>query len=238
MDRYVRNLLSRKISFGKQETRVSEWLFLAALTMLAVALRISVRSFVADDWSVYWSAWLAELEADGFKAVAGNFYDYAPPVMYILYLITRIVLSAGADRGCGDRGDRERVYRKREKGSFVVWDFSFSPDGDPERVGLVPVRYYLYFADSLQRIFHAEEPYLDRHVVLRRGFCGKTADLVYLSAAGDSVGKKKAGSETLYYDSGYVSAGNPSGVDSRKAVYGTDRDLRVSGKQRPLVAVY
>ena len=53
MDRYMRNLLSRKISFGKQETRVSEWLFLAALTMLAVALRISVRSFVADDWSVY-----------------------------------------------------------------------------------------------------------------------------------------------------------------------------------------
>ena len=94
MDRYMRNLLGRKISFGKYEARASEWLFLAALTVLAVALRISVRSFVADDWSVYWSAWLAELEADGFKAVAGNFYDYAPPVMYILYLITLLPINA------------------------------------------------------------------------------------------------------------------------------------------------
>ena len=94
MDRYMRNLLGRKISFGKQEARASEWLFLAALTVLAVALRISVRSFVADDWSTYWSAWLAELETNGFKALAGNFYDYAPPVMYILYLITLLPINA------------------------------------------------------------------------------------------------------------------------------------------------
>ena len=94
MDRYMRNLLGRKISFGKHEARASEWLFLAALTVLAVALRISVRSFVADDWSTYWSAWLAELETNGFKALAGNFYDYAPPVMYILYLITLLPINA------------------------------------------------------------------------------------------------------------------------------------------------
>ena len=94
MDQYVRGLLDRKVSFGKHEAKVSEWLFLAALTALAAALRISVRSFIADDWSTYWSAWLAELETDGFKALAGNFYDYAPPVMYILYLITLLPINA------------------------------------------------------------------------------------------------------------------------------------------------
>ena len=94
MDRYVRDLLGRKISIGKGELGVSELLFLAALTLLAAAARVSVRTFVADDWSIYWSAWLAELESGGFGALADNFYDYAPPVMYILYLVTLLPVNA------------------------------------------------------------------------------------------------------------------------------------------------
>lgn len=86
--------MKKEISIGTYRTEVSELLFLAVITLLAVGVRISVRSFIAEDWSVYWSHWLAELEAGGFRALADDFYDYAPPVMYILYLITLLPLNA------------------------------------------------------------------------------------------------------------------------------------------------
>lgn len=78
----------------KKKVSASELLFPAVLTLLAVGVRIFVRSFVAEDWSVYWSHWLSELEAGGFRALADDFYDYAPPVMYILYLITLLPINA------------------------------------------------------------------------------------------------------------------------------------------------
>lgn len=94
MDLYIRNLLNKHISIGKHQTEVSEVLFLAVLTLLAAGVRISVRSFVADDWSIYWSDWLSHLQQGGFRALADDFYDYAPPVMYILYLITLLPVNA------------------------------------------------------------------------------------------------------------------------------------------------
>lgn len=94
MDQYFRNMLKKKISIGTYHAEISELLFLAALTALAVGVRISVRTFVAEDWSVYWSDWLAKLETGGFGALADDFYDYAPPVMYILYLITLLPVNA------------------------------------------------------------------------------------------------------------------------------------------------
>lgn len=78
----------------KKKVSASELLFLAVITLLAVGVRISVRSFVAEDWSVYWSHWLSELETGGFRALADDFYDYAPPVMYLLYLITLLPINA------------------------------------------------------------------------------------------------------------------------------------------------
>ena len=89
MDQSVRNLLNKKMKLGGQELNVSDVLLLAAITVLAVWVRTAVRSFVAQDWTDYWSLWLEELRVGGFKALAGNFYDYAPPVMYLLYLITK-----------------------------------------------------------------------------------------------------------------------------------------------------
>lgn len=94
MDQRIRNLLKKKISIGTYETEMTQLLFLAVMTLLAVAVRISVRSFIGEDWSVYWSHWLDELERGGFRALADDFYDYAPPVMYILYLITLLPINA------------------------------------------------------------------------------------------------------------------------------------------------
>lgn len=86
--------MKKEISIGAYQTEVRSVLFLAVLTLLAAGVRISVRSFVADDWSIYWSSWLSELETHGFRALADDFYDYAPPVMYILYLITLLPVNA------------------------------------------------------------------------------------------------------------------------------------------------
>ncbi len=85
MDAYVRKLLKKERS---------EMVFLVAITLLAVAVRILVRSFVAEDWSVYWSDWLLQLKEGGFSALKDDFYDYAPPVMYLLYLITLLPMNA------------------------------------------------------------------------------------------------------------------------------------------------
>lgn len=94
MDQSVRNLLNKKMKLGGQELNVSDVLLLAAITVLAVWVRTAVRSFVAQDWTDYWRLWLEELSAGGFKALAGNFYDYAPPVMYLLYLITLLPINS------------------------------------------------------------------------------------------------------------------------------------------------
>lgn len=85
MDAYVRKLLNKERA---------EVLYLGVITLLAIAVRILVRSFVAEDWSVYWSSWLAQLETGGFAALKDDFYDYAPPVMYLLYLITLLPVNA------------------------------------------------------------------------------------------------------------------------------------------------
>ena len=57
MDQSVRNLLNKKMKLGGQELNVSDVLLLAAITVLAVWVRTAVRSFVAQDWTDYWSLW-------------------------------------------------------------------------------------------------------------------------------------------------------------------------------------
>ena len=86
----MRGWMKKEFSFGKYRASGGELLFLTVLTGLAAAVRILARSFVADDWSIYWSSWLSELSVRGFGALADDFYDYAPPVMYLLYVITRL----------------------------------------------------------------------------------------------------------------------------------------------------
>lgn len=84
MDAYIRKLLKKE---------QSEFWLVVVLTLLAIAVRVLVRSFVAEDWSVYWSNWLLQFQEGGFRALKDDFYDYAPPVMYLLYLITRLPLN-------------------------------------------------------------------------------------------------------------------------------------------------
>lgn len=94
MDQLIRDWMKKEYLPGRCRLRGEELLFLASLTVLAALVRVQVRSFVADDWSIYWSSWLTELQTRGFSALADDFYDYAPPVMYLLYGITLLPVNA------------------------------------------------------------------------------------------------------------------------------------------------
>lgn len=94
MDSHFRELLNKRILIGKWSVQMSDFLLFFFVTLLAAGVRFSVRSFVSQDWSVYWSDWLARLESGGFRALSDDFYDYAPPVMYLLFLITCLPLNA------------------------------------------------------------------------------------------------------------------------------------------------
>ena len=80
MDAYVRDWLKKD--------RHTEYLLIGVLTVLAVLVGISMRTFVSDDWVIFWDDWFFHLESKGFAALADDFYDYAPPMLYLLYLIT------------------------------------------------------------------------------------------------------------------------------------------------------
>lgn len=85
MDAYIREWLKKD--------RHTEYILLAAVTLLAVLVRVSVRSFVSDDWIIFWDDWLLQLKNKGFSGLSEDFYDYAPPIMYFLYLITRLPMN-------------------------------------------------------------------------------------------------------------------------------------------------
>ncbi len=61
---------------------------MVVMTVLAIAVRISVRTFVADDWTIFWEDWFFHLKEGGFHSLAEGWYDYAPPIVYLLYIIS------------------------------------------------------------------------------------------------------------------------------------------------------
>lgn len=65
-------------------------LLVIGVTVLSIAMRWVVRKHISLDWEIFWGPWFEELQADGFHALAGNWYDYAPPWVYILYLISLV----------------------------------------------------------------------------------------------------------------------------------------------------
>lgn len=67
---------------------LSDILLIVGVTILSVLIRISVKHVVTGDWTAWWDLWFAELYKGGFRAIAGDWYDYAPPFVYLLWMIT------------------------------------------------------------------------------------------------------------------------------------------------------
>ncbi|MGA2505576.1 MAG: glycosyltransferase 87 family protein [Anaerolineales bacterium] len=62
-------------------------------TLLALALRYSLRSFVSQDYSNYLQAWYHVIKKLGFPALGQNFSNYTPPFLYMLYVVSKILPS-------------------------------------------------------------------------------------------------------------------------------------------------
>ncbi len=64
--------------------------FVLLLTAVGLGIRMTLRTVTTVDWTTYWDPWITILKEQGFKAMATDFYDYAPPFVYILWGISRL----------------------------------------------------------------------------------------------------------------------------------------------------
>lgn len=55
----------------------------------AIIMRLAMFNYQSGDYVVFWEVWLTRLREGGFRALGdGTWYDYNPPYMYILWLIS------------------------------------------------------------------------------------------------------------------------------------------------------
>ena len=65
-------------------------IIMAALAfVLGLVIRRMFMPYISRDYTIYWEMWMNELETNGFKAIAGDFYDYAPAYMYLLWMAVK-----------------------------------------------------------------------------------------------------------------------------------------------------
>lgn len=72
----------------ERKWELSDILLIVGVTVLSLLIRMEVKHVITGDWTTWWELWFAELYEGGFGAIAGDWYDYAPPFVYLLWLIT------------------------------------------------------------------------------------------------------------------------------------------------------
>lgn len=67
---------------------LSDIILIVGVTILSLLIRMEVKHVVSADWTGWWEGWFEHLYQDGFRSLAGNWYDYAPPFVYLLWIIS------------------------------------------------------------------------------------------------------------------------------------------------------
>lgn len=65
--------------------------FLLIGTGLAILVRVSLLGFKSADYSAFTSVWYDTIRSTGYVALRGDFSNYNPPYLYVLYLVVRIL---------------------------------------------------------------------------------------------------------------------------------------------------
>lgn len=74
---------------GQRSRRAVNLVFLLVMTVLACLIRFPFRNIPSMDYLTCLKPWVEEFQAAGsFRAIAGDFYNYTPTYMYILYFIS------------------------------------------------------------------------------------------------------------------------------------------------------
>lgn len=66
--------------------RILNILTLILVLGLGLLIRKELIWYVSRDWTGFFELWIREISQQGFKALAGDFYDYAPAYMYLLVI--------------------------------------------------------------------------------------------------------------------------------------------------------
>jgi len=66
--------------------RIVNVIALLIVLVLGLMVRKTFIWYESREWTYFWSLWIAELQKDGFAALAGDFYDYSPMYLYFLFI--------------------------------------------------------------------------------------------------------------------------------------------------------
>ncbi|MCR5655748.1 MAG: hypothetical protein K6G07_08970 [Lachnospiraceae bacterium] len=69
-----------------KNTRVMYIIAAALVFVLGIFVRKQVIWYVSREWTLFFEEWIRRLSEDGFRALADDFYDYAPMYMYLLFV--------------------------------------------------------------------------------------------------------------------------------------------------------
>ncbi len=67
--------------------------YVAAMTVIGLAIRGILRVVTTMDWEMYWGPWISDLKEMGFSYLATDRYDYAPAFVYILWVISKLPIN-------------------------------------------------------------------------------------------------------------------------------------------------
>ena len=72
---------------------LSDILLVVGVTILSLMIRMEVKHVISGDWTMWWEHWFNHLYKDGFQALTGDWYDYAPPFVYLMWIITLLPIN-------------------------------------------------------------------------------------------------------------------------------------------------
>ena len=82
--------LNKSIKIFSKEYNLLDVLMFFALILFGVLIRISLFSYISDDYNLYLERWLSVLKNEGFKSLAVGWYNYTPIYMYVLWIISKL----------------------------------------------------------------------------------------------------------------------------------------------------
>lgn len=88
-DDSLRSLVSKEWKIGKITIGFLDILLLIGMTWMGIAIRVACKDIETMDYTICIKPWVDELKKAGsFRGIVGSYYDYTPPYMYVLYLVS------------------------------------------------------------------------------------------------------------------------------------------------------